>query len=294
MARLVALAVATAACVAGAAAPASAAAAAKRYVVVFNQPNGLPSGADRIVAAAGGRVVERIEQIGVVVAESAAAGFEGAIEASSQVKVADESVRQQMIPTLPELVGPDDENNNSQPSPAGPDPQPGSEPLYHQQWDKMRINASNTGSYSVQQGRKEVIAAVLDTGVEMTHGDLLPNLNPLLSRSFVPYEQDIDDKNGHGSWTSSAVAAPINGFGISGVAPNVTLVHLKVLDAAGSGEFAWVAAAIVYAADIGADVLSMSFGGFADRSNQVDNAAYIATHRAIQYARSKKTGPAES
>ena len=54
-----------------------------------------------------------------------------------------------------------------------------------------------------------------------------------------PHEPTIQDFNGHGTWTASAVAAPINRVGISGVAPNVSIVELKTQDANGNGLLLW-------------------------------------------------------
>ena len=64
------------------------------------------------------------------------------------------------------------ENNGGTYSPAGPDPQPMPDPLGREQWDKMRMNATMTGSYAVQQGRRDVVVAFLDTGVDQRHRDL--------------------------------------------------------------------------------------------------------------------------
>ena len=88
---------------------------------------------------------------------------------------------------------------------------------------------------------------VIDTGADQTHIDVAANLDVADSVSFVPSEPTIQDFNGHGTWTISAVGAPINGVGISGVAPNVTLVEGKVLNGAGRGLFLWTDQALVYA-----------------------------------------------
>src|SRR5207244_11844554 len=116
-------------------------------------------------------------------------------------------------------------------SPTGSDAQAMPDSLGSEQWDKKKLNATTTGTYAVQRGRKDVKVFVIDTGADMTHPDVAPNLDVADSRSFVPTEPTIQDFHGHGTWTISAVGAPINGIGISGVAPNVTLVEGKVLGA---------------------------------------------------------------
>jgi subtilisin family serine protease len=124
------------------------------------------------------------------------------------------------------------------------------------------------------------VVAVLDTGGDVLptpHVDIAPNLDFARSRSFVtptgaplpagdPNPAAWDDKHGHGSWCLSGVGAPINTLGVSGVAPNVTLVVLKVLGDTGSGTFLGLANALVYAGLNHFDVASMSLGGYLNKS----------------------------
>ena len=70
------------------------------------------------------------------------------------------------------------------------------------------------------------------------------------------------DENGHGTLVAGVIAATPNNFrGIAGAAFTVTLMPLKALDATGSGNSSDVAAAIVWAADHGANIINMSLGG---------------------------------
>jgi subtilisin family serine protease len=281
----------------------------KRYVVVFNQPNGLPNNVERIVAAAGGVITARLEEIGAIGASSSDAEFAARIAAEPQVQAVSEDVEVQMIPASgsvePASVNAAESESPGPAEPPGADPQPGPEPLYHQQWDKMRLNASATGSYAVQQGRREVVVGILDTGVEvlpLAHPDIAPNLDYARSRSFVvpagmppgPPEGDPnparwDDRNGHGSWCASAVAAPINAFGISGVAPRVTLVALKVLRDNGVGSYLWLAQALIYAGVNKFDVASMSLGGYLRHA--ANQALITLVQRAVEFARENGVTP---
>ena len=276
-------------------------AAPARWVVVFNQPNGLPQNVDSMVANAGGTIIMRLPQVGAIAATSSNANFAATMARNPLVYAVGEDVEMQLIPEDPGLDPADADNNGGQESPPGLDPQPGTEPLYNQQWDKMRMNASATGSYAVQPGRRDVVVAVLDTGAEITHPDIAPNLDFARSRSFVdsatgaalpapdPNPASWDDRHGHGSWCLSAVAAPINGVGISGVAPNVTLVALKVLGDTGSGSFLAVVNALIYAGENKFDVASMSLGGYADRSDY--GAFFALLQRAINFARENGVTP---
>ncbi len=284
---------------------------AKRYVVVFNQPNAITAAAVKDVEAAGGTVIARLNDIGAALATSANPSFIAEAEGQSSIHAVSEDVVLQMIPEENDVLMTEQQTDpGAGPvEPAGPDPQPMPDNLGREQWDKMRMNATLTGSYAVQQGKKQVVVAVLDTGAEVLptpHVDIAPNLDFARSRSFVtsagaalpdpngdPNPAAWDDRNGHGSWCLSAVGAPINVLGISGVAPNVTLVALKVLGDKGGGSFFAVANALVYAGNNKFDVASMSFGGLLRHANHVQ-ALVTILNRAIQYARQNGVFPVAS
>lgn len=269
------------------AAPAQAAGPPQTWVVAFNQSNGLPANVDTLVAAAGGTITSRLPEIGGIAVSSTNANFGAAIAGNASVKSADLAVASG-------LIDPNNaENNGGTYSPPGPDPQPEPDPLGHEQWDKMRMNVSLTGSYAIQQGRRDVRVAVLDTGADQNHIDIAPHLDTADSRSFVPAEPTIQDFNGHGTWCLSAVGAPINGVGISGVAPNVTLVALKVLNGAGQGAFVWLDQALIYAGLQHFDVASMSLGGYIPKKGSAggDHTDYILLQRSMQFARSNGVLP---
>ncbi len=212
----------------------------KRWIVIFHNQTSIPQDAEDSVAQAGGAVVAELPEVGTLVATSSDPDFAANIAKNNKVSDVVEDVEVQMIPGSEEMKAQAlDEADAAGDGPVeapGDDTQTGSEPLYFLQWDKKRMRASNQGSYAVQQGRPEVVVAVLDTGADILpvpHQDIAPNLDFARSRSFLnptfgtngdPNPARWDDRNGHGSWCLSAVAAPINARGISGVAPNVTLV----------------------------------------------------------------------
>ena len=184
---------------------------------------------------------------------------------------------------------------------------PNSEPLGPCQWDKALINASEAGSYNVATGAG-VRVGVIDGGVDLTHPDIAPNLDLDASCSFIfdttPTADPSEISNGdcsnkaavqdlfsHGTHVASTIAAPVNGIGIAGVAPEATIVALKACTVAGFCFADSVVHALYYAADIGLDVVNLSL--FADpylyycASDAEQRAIYQDIEKAARYARQK-------
>ena len=113
-------------------------------------------------------------------------------------------------------------------------------------------------SYTPPTSASEVTAYVIDTGVS-EHSDFGDRLQP--GADFVDNDDDATDENGHGTH----VAGTIGGERY-GVAPDVNLVGVRVLDANGSGTTAQVIAGIEWVAEnaSGPSVANMSLGGPAD------------------------------
>jgi lantibiotic leader peptide-processing serine protease len=279
----------------------SAQAETNRYVIVYHQQSSIPKTADDRIARMGGQVVTRLDEIGALVATSSNPNFAAEL-ADADASVSDISldVEVKMIPS-PEQMGLTAMGDGPVEAP-GSDTQTGPEPFYPFQWDKKRMRASTQGSYSVQQGRPDVVVAVLDTGADILpvpHQDIAPNLDFARSRSFVgvvppggnPNPAAWDDKNGHGSWCLSAVGAPINARGISGVAPRVRLVALKVLNDAGNGTYPALAQALIYAGINKFDVASMSLGGYLRRAAPTNQALIKVVQRAVNFARENGVTP---
>jgi lantibiotic leader peptide-processing serine protease len=155
---------------------------------------------------------------------------------------------------------------------------PNGEPLGVCQWNMAIIDATDTGSYAKASGRG-VTVGMIDGGVDFNHPDIAPNLDADRSCSFIftdtptadPQEiangdctnkLAVQDLGGHGTHTASLVAAPINGIGIAGVAPEATIVALKACTVATFCFVDSVAAALRYAGDQGLDIVNLSL--FAD------------------------------
>lgn len=131
------------------------------------------------------------------------------------------------------------------------------------QWGLLKADFPD--AWDKTKGNSSVVVAIIDTGIDGTHEDLSagqvgPGFN-FINHTFIPLDSNSDD-DGHGTLVAGVIAATANNFrGIVGTNWNVTLMPLKALDSSGSGNSADIAAAIVWAADHGANIINMSLGG---------------------------------
>ncbi|HXX57530.1 MAG TPA: S8 family serine peptidase [Thermodesulfovibrionales bacterium] len=138
-------------------------------------------------------------------------------------------------------------------------------------------------AWDITQGSRAISIAVVDTGIDYTHPDLVSNIwtNPgetsctdgvdndgngfiddCRGWNFVDNNNNPMDDNGHGTHVAGIIGAVgNNGTGVAGVMWSTQLMALKALDNAGVGTDANVIAAIQYAVANQAKVINASFGG---------------------------------
>lgn len=139
----------------------------------------------------------------------------------------------------------------------------------------MDANAPEAWNGAQGYGSAGVVIAIIDTGVDTEHTDL----RLVTGYDFGDNDANPDDNAanaGHGTCSAGVAAAMNNGVGAVGAAPGCSIMPLKVANSAGSMYFSAIQAALYYAADHGAEVISMSLG-----------AAILtdaATETALQYA----------
>ena len=131
------------------------------------------------------------------------------------------------------------------------------DPDYYRQWHMEKVNAPM--AWAATLGSLSFIVAVLDTGVAQNHpefeGKLLPGKD-YVNDDFSPED---DDPEGHGTHVTGIIAAGFNnGLGVAGLAPEIKVLPLKVLNDGGIGNVDNVAKAIQYATDYGAQVINLS------------------------------------
>lgn len=236
---------------------------AGRFIVTFTEPYPAAADMEAIITAAGGTVASVMPEIGIVVAESENKKFAETLQANAAVEAVANDMKVQWIPTPKELKVHVLKESLPAPEAAGPKPA-----LWNYQWNMRAIEADKAWAAGYT-GDPAVEVAIIDTGIDYTHIDLQGQVDMAKSTSFATYDNSYIDTNfpgepywidlyGHGSHVGGIVAA--KGIGVSGVAPNVKLIAVKVLCREGWGYWSWVINGIYYAASVGADVANMSLG----------------------------------
>ncbi len=139
------------------------------------------------------------------------------------------------------------------------------------------------GAWALGYTGANVTVAVVDTGINYTHPDLGGCLGPGCKVAggydFVNGDPDPMDDNGHGTHVAGIIAAS---GGTSGVAPDSTLLAVKVLDVNGTGMSSWVIAGIDWAVANGADIVSMSLGASSQPPDEFESIVAIVADQAVR------------
>jgi subtilisin family serine protease len=141
-----------------------------------------------------------------------------------------------------------------------PKDNPPPQPSQVMPWGVSKIKADEAWVTSTGNG---INVMVLDTGIDASHPDLSANVKGGVN--FVPrgrkvYPSRWGDDNGHGTHVAGTIGASNNDIGVVGVAPDVNLYAVKVLNKEGNGYLSDVVLGIDWAVANGADVINMSLG----------------------------------
>ncbi len=184
------------------------------------------------------------------------------------------------------------------------------DPYYLSRQDVYLSRLKMPEAWEYATGRPEVIIAILDTGLDMTHEDLRDGIwtNPgeivdngidddgngfvddLHGWNFPDGNNRIYDDYGHGTHVAGIAAARINnGVGIAGMAGGATIMPVDVFNV-GIGTYEDLIQAIVYATDNGARVINMSLGATSYSRGEEMAVDYAWSHGVVPVAAAGNTG----
>jgi subtilisin family serine protease len=264
---------------------ASASAAAGRHIVVSRASNGVPDELARRVSAVGASVEAVYPAIGVVVVvgltDAAAASLAQAPDIGTVVS--DAMITGASPVSREEPVADSDMSVNSPTNPAIAS-------FFPRQWHLRAIGADRAWAAGYL-GSPSVTVAILDTGIDPSHRDLMGRVDLGRSKSFVPSDDavvaaqfpgrhPVTDLHYHGTHVAATVSS--NALSAAGVTSKPTLIGVKVLDRTGRGPLSGILAGLLYAADQGADVINLSLGDVFQKDGRGELVALL--NRAVTYA----------
>lgn len=173
-------------------------------------------------------------------------------------------------------------------------------------WHQRKID--NERAWEITQGSKNITVAVLDSGIDFNHSELLDiawinsdeiannsiddDLNgfvddvngwDFVSNDKTPGPEETDPIHWHATFIAGIIAAPFDGTGVAGVAPNVSVMDIRVLKlnnylGVTNQEFG---DSIRYAVDNGADVISLSLHYMDNSSLYYDDILYAISQNVV-------------
>lgn len=252
-----------------------ASASAADYVLISGKWTSTQTAA---VEAAGGTVVFSHGASGIGVASSSAPDFLSRVTAGGAFQ---DAAMDEMVQWQPPVADYNVEDAAIDPA---------SDTFYPIQWAHQAVQSPEAWAAGCTGDGARV--AVLDGGIFAAHPDLDANMDTACSRSFVagqPFNNDLGTF-WHGTHVAGIVAAEDNNIGVVGVAPEATVVGVKVLHG-GSGSFGSVIGGILYAADPAsfgaadcarADIINMSLSAIFPKSR--GGSLVAAINKAVNFA----------
>src|SRR5262245_44371671 len=130
------------------------------------------------------------------------------------------------------------------------------DPYYANEWHLPRVKAPN--AWTSTTGSSSVIIAILDTGVDGNHPDLMQKMLP--GWNFYDNHSDTSDVYGHGTAVAGTVAASSNnGTGVAALAWGCKILPVRISRPDGYADTSTIANGLIWAADHGARVANISY-----------------------------------
>ena len=275
-----------------------------KTVVVFKDETSIPAGGLALVSSLGGTVINRWDNVGVAFVTGLSIASITSLRASDLVASVGND---RYINWLPRTTVTPVQATDVLAIPHN-DPAKASYYADGTQWNMRQIGANKAWAAG-KQGLPSTRVAILDTGIDYGHRELRTLVDLDASASFTnatyaggtieegvtlpnvevpidpqaPGDSAFMDNHFHGSHVASTVAS--NNISVASIAPDVTLIAVKVLNWQGTGSFEGVASGILYAAEVAnADVINMSLGANVDGTDPEAQALLEMMARTIKQA----------
>ncbi|PRY36213.1 S8 family peptidase [Umezawaea tangerina] len=253
-----------------------------RYLVVFDEGTSQPLAEAEITASCGTPLVY-YPQIGVAVATSPDPSFGRRMGPDRAYSAQAEAISKHTGAVVRKKV---DETEMGKAS------RTGAVDRTVEQWDMDLIRAAE--AHAVNNGSRDVVVGVLDSGIDPNHPDLVGALDPGLSAGCATGKADTSvaawspTTSAHGTHVAGTIAAADDGRGTTGVAPGVRIASVKVVDDDGYIYPEYAVCGFMWSAVHGMTITNNSY--FIDPwvftcQNQVgQKVVYEAVRRAVEYA----------
>jgi subtilisin family serine protease len=163
-------------------------------------------------------------------------------------------------------------------------------------WGVKRVKAA--GAWGTTKGKGQtgpVKVAVIDTGIKTGHKDLQGQVvGGYDAINDTEKDGSFEDDNGHGTHVAGTIGAKYDGKGVVGVAPEVQLYGVKVLDANGSGSLSDVVRGIIWATNNNIQVANMSLGTSQPSEIMARAVRYAKARGMVIVAAAGNSGPGEN
>ena len=212
-----------------------------------------------IVTSIGGEIIFEYDNFEFIAAEVPSDRLDGLLDVTGIALIEEDSligIPDGWDPSLLDILDPQDDLDCSA--------HPSQEPTWG--WERIGANeVEHTGS--------GVNVGILDTGIRTDHCILEVTDGQNFTNPLSP--NNYEDRHGHGTHVAGIVGAQDNDIGVIGVAPDVNLYAVKVLDDQGGGRYSALVAGIDWCLSNDVEIISMSLGGEAS-SESVDQAIETA------------------
>ena len=257
-----------------------------RYVVVFSAER-VPVDFGERVAALGGSIESALDSIGVAAVTGLSEAGAAELAAGADIRAVEPDQMTRPRDDGEAVDGLADEAVSEAAVAADATASPTTAQFYARQWNLRAVFAPDAWAAGFL-GSRDVVVAILDTGIDYTNPDLAGLVDLDRSISFVPEDVTrhypgrlpFSDLFWHGTAVASVVAS--NAILLAGVNRYVTLLAVKVADSTNNHTVGRLISGIVYAADQGADVINVSRGS--ERHKSQSPGFVAAFERAVNYA----------